>query len=61
MTAATGGKIIKPACQFEEHTWCKTEAVYVRGYIRVPADTPGALLVFPEERCDCPCHTEARR
>ncbi|WP_432114000.1 hypothetical protein [Streptomyces sp. S1] len=62
MTAATtSSPVVRPDCQFGEHTWCKTDGVYVDRTGRVPAGAPGAVEVFPPERCDCPCHKETRR
>ncbi|MFF5451897.1 hypothetical protein ACFY40_11730 [Streptomyces sp. NPDC012950] len=61
MTAVTtGDRVVRPDCEFGEHTWCKLDPVCVDRTGRVPAGTPGAVEVFPPERCDCPCHKEAR-
>ncbi|WP_426404207.1 hypothetical protein ACN9M0_24720 [Streptomyces sp. R-07] len=45
-----------PECQLALHVSCKTGGVHVLGENRVAAGTPGAVLVIPAKRCDCPCH-----
>ncbi len=47
-TGPTPGLVLRPDCEYGEHTWCKPGAVYV-----------GTTLVFPAKRCDCPCHEGA--
>ena len=40
-------RVLRPDCQFGEHSWCSIAEVVVEGVVIVKA-----------RRCDCPCHKE---
>ncbi|MFG3349481.1 hypothetical protein ACGF1Z_31040 [Streptomyces sp. NPDC048018] len=46
MTTPDSAPVLRPDCEFGEHTWCKPDEVR----------TSYGELAVPAHRCDCPCH-----